>query len=123
MTDALSIRSLRTREVLPAARFQAARARFSVARELSEGVGDVLRNVAPDSDRAAVVQVFISRCFDRTERAIAEFRHASDELRDNARGAPPAPRTQAQATGAAAVAHTPGSANVLMTTIVGGDGC
>lgn len=121
-TDARSGSSIRTQQAILTALFSAAHVQFFFASDLIEDVSEVLRNVAPDGDRASVVQTLVTRFHDRTEQTIAELRRISDELRDNAREAAARPPAQAQATAAAAAEQTVDSRDPPMPDALAGSG-
>ncbi|MGE4338755.1 MAG: hypothetical protein AB7E55_22660 [Pigmentiphaga sp.] len=82
LTQGMSGNSMRAQQALVTFLFSAAQAQFGFSRGLAEDMTEAFK-ANPTTNPAAAIQTVVNRWHDRSEQAITEFRHISDELRNN----------------------------------------
>jgi hypothetical protein len=96
LTQGMSGGSIRAQQALFTFLSAAAQAQFGFSRGLAEDMTEAFK-AHPTTNPTAAIQTLVSRWHDRSEQAITEFRHLSDELRNNLYESVAQPLTQVSA--------------------------
>lgn len=82
LTEGMSGGALRAQQALITFLFSASQAQFGFSRGLAEDMTEAFK-VNSTTNPAAAIQTLVKRWHDRSEQAIDEFRHLSDNLRNS----------------------------------------